>query len=177
MTQHTDKRKPTSIDEQIRLLEQRGAYTHSSEAQPPPIGTTPQKRSYADAYAGLRNVERPDPAANTTPVTSHHIMTYFKEYPPPFVIIALDLLVFAFLLISIFYFNFVYFSIFLFFFSFLFSFLSVFFFSSLVFTLASSFRELALSFLFVFHFLHKMLFFSFFSFGSTTVGIFLTDRS
>ena len=70
MTQHTDKRKPTSIDEQIRLLEQRGAYTHSSEAQPPPIGTTPQKRSYDDAYAGLRNVERPDPAANTTPVTS-----------------------------------------------------------------------------------------------------------
>src|SRR5437773_798314 len=45
MTPEPEKRK-LSIDEQIRLMEQTGAYTHSSEAQPPPIGTTPQKRSY-----------------------------------------------------------------------------------------------------------------------------------
>ena len=118
--------------------------------------------------------------SNTTPVTSHHIMTYFKEYPPPFVIIALDLLVLAFLLVSIFSFNFIYFSFFLFSFSFLFSLLSPFFFSSLVFTSAFPFREMALSFPFVFYFLHKMFVFfsfSFFSFGSTTVDIFLTNRS
>src|SRR6266487_3886979 len=44
--------------------------------------------------------------SDTTPVTTHHIVTYFKEYPPPFVIIALDLLVLAFLFILIFHFIF-----------------------------------------------------------------------
>src|SRR5947207_832679 len=89
-------------------------------------------------------------------------MTYFKEYSPPFVIIALDLLVLIFLLISVFYFNFAYFSFFLFSFSLLFSLFSVFFFSSFCFTSAFSVRELAPSFIFIFHFLHKMFFFFFF---------------
>src|SRR5205809_961460 len=62
-----EKRK-LSIDEQIRLMEQTGGYNiHSSEAQPPPIVSSPAK--YDDRYVGLRNSDRPDPSAGTSPVT------------------------------------------------------------------------------------------------------------
>ena len=101
--------------------------------------------------------------SDTTPATSHHIMTYFKEYPPPFVIIALDILVLVFLLISVLYFNFACFSFFpFFFFLFSFHFFLFSFFSSFSFTSAFSVRELAPSSVFLFHFLHKMFFFFFF---------------
>src|SRR2546421_10043371 len=83
--------------------------------------------------------------SNTTPVTLHHIATYFKEYPSPFVIIALDLLVFIFPCTSIFYNGFICFfpfflPLFLYFIFFFISFFfcSCFFFSFFIFASALS---------------------------------------
>jgi len=57
----TPEKRKMGIDEQIKLMEQTGAYTHSEQHQPP-LGTY-------DRYSGYRNSEQPVPGAGTSPVS------------------------------------------------------------------------------------------------------------
>ena len=61
----TPEKRKLSIDEQIKLMEQTGAYTHSLEKQSPPVGATPIHEQHPEPV---------DPTGGTGPVqpTSVH---------------------------------------------------------------------------------------------------------